>query len=37
MTDPGRVLNMMGIGVPERMVSRLIGAIAGVDPARLAG
>ena len=37
MTDPGRLLNMMGIGVPERMVSRLIGAIAGVDPARLAG
>ena len=37
MTDPARLLANMGIGVPERMVSRLIGAIAGVDSARLAG
>lgn len=37
MTDPARLLTNMGIGVPERVGSRLIGAIAGVDPARLAG
>ena len=37
MTDPGKLLTNMGIGVPERVGARLIGAIAGIDPARLAG
>ena len=37
MTDPGKLMTNMGIGVPERVGARLIGAIAGVDPARLAG
>ena len=37
MTDPARLLTNMGIGVPGRVGARLIGAIAGVDPSRLAG
>ena len=37
MTDPGKLLANMGIGVPGRVGARLIGAIAGVDPSRLAG